>query len=824
MKKINKLHQLIFFLCIITYQPILYPFFDTLNSITQYANSLDENPTKDNNDWLNPDYSSFHKTQLPNIFSDALAKIGIKKRQFWNARDFKKLVETIVKKRELLGNVDDFYIKMTPTPETRYVIWGSLHGAFHSLLRDLQDLKEKGVINDELKIIQPNYYFVFNGNVIDRSAFILETLTLVLRLMEENPEKVFYLKGDHENKELWHNFGLKRELEIRAHGFSNEKIPLSALINQFFNTLPLALYLISSEKNEIQALRISHYGSNEILELNEENYAGYLEQPQELTVDTYKLNFKKPATSKVDFKAIVRGKDRAINYELTDGLKTTDAEKGATTWTVFSSPTATFRAVLDFFYDVFVIITTKPKMDDWTIALYNRDVRTSSATFSKKRELGLVSGQPIAANNNSSISSNTKENSAVTALKKELAQCKTDLNTQQKKSTAPQSEKKKAEVKTAAEKKAPAKQPVKNEKQIAANEIDDNDEIKIGCLTDLTKGVAVYGKQQIDAFNLRFNAENKAGGVHGKKIKLIVEDHEYEPTLALQLTEKMIAEYNIEIILGFIGTAPLNAVLPLVKEDKLLMLFPNATPDSPSPENLIYLRASFNDETNALLNYAVNELGRKKIAIFYQNDAYGISQRDAARKKLKALGIKDWAEGSYERNTVNVAEAAEKIEAFEPTAILGLGVNNASVALINSLNITKLANTAFLGNSFMGNEFINFMKEKGLSLVLSQILPDPITSTLPIAQEYVKIMQQNNLVDQISFFHFENFIAADFLIYILQHIEGAITKEKIIAYVEDIKDLDYKGLKLNFDHKHRVLLRSVWIKPADSDTWQEQKL
>jgi len=221
--------------------------FANLGEIQKYAKQKDEFPPIDNLDRLKPDYSSLYQKENGGFFKKNYNKIlrffRLKEKPIWSAKYFKSMLTDLTRKRELDSFTDDFIIKFTPKAGSRIIIWGDLHGAFHSFSRDLEKIKQLKIINEQLKIIKSDDYFVFNGNLIDQSPYSMETLTLALKLMEVNPGKVFYLRGTHESKEHWHNFGLKRELQIRAKNLSSEEIPLSSLINRFFNTLPLALFL-----------------------------------------------------------------------------------------------------------------------------------------------------------------------------------------------------------------------------------------------------------------------------------------------------------------------------------------------------------------------------------------------------------------------------------------------------------------------------------------------------------------------------------------------------------------------------------------------------
>ena len=79
------------------------------------------------------------------------------------------------------------------------------------------------------------------------SPYILETLTIILRLLQVNPQNVIYLRGEQEIAHNWLQYGLKSELRIRARHLSDARVPLQKDIDAFFNTLPIANFDSTSE-------------------------------------------------------------------------------------------------------------------------------------------------------------------------------------------------------------------------------------------------------------------------------------------------------------------------------------------------------------------------------------------------------------------------------------------------------------------------------------------------------------------------------------------------------------------------------------------------
>ena len=86
------------------------------------------------------------------------------------------------------------------------------------------------------------------------------------------------------------------------------------------------------------------------------------------------------------------------------------------------------------------------------------------------------------------------------------------------------------------------------------------DQILIGMHTDLSGPASMIGKQSVDGVNMRIDEFNQAGGVHGRTIKFIVEDHQYTVPRAVQAANKLLRKDKIGFMLGSLGTPMNNAV------------------------------------------------------------------------------------------------------------------------------------------------------------------------------------------------------------------------------------------------------------------------
>jgi branched-chain amino acid transport system substrate-binding protein len=146
---------------------------------------------------------------------------------------------------------------------------------------------------------------------------------------------------------------------------------------------------------------------------------------------------------------------------------------------------------------------------------------------------------------------------------------------------------------------------------------------------------------------------NRGGGIHGKKIVMKAYDDSYNPIPAIQNTIKLIEREHVLLLFGYVGTPTVTRVLPLLKSYRdasayLLFPFTGAQPHRQPPYGgyVFNLRASYQQETAGLVDHFV-AVGRKRLGVFYQADAYGRDGWDGVRKALtKYNGLKIVAEAT----------------------------------------------------------------------------------------------------------------------------------------------------------------------------------
>jgi branched-chain amino acid transport system substrate-binding protein len=152
----------------------------------------------------------------------------------------------------------------------------------------------------------------------------------------------------------------------------------------------------------------------------------------------------------------------------------------------------------------------------------------------------------------------------------------------------------------------------------------------------------------------------RGGGVHGRKLDLASYNDGYEPDMAIANTKRLISEDKVFALIGEVGTPTSKAVQPIATEQGIPLIGPftgAAFLRDPSLTNVINIRASYRQETEAWIEHLTTDLGLSRIAILYQDDSFGRAGLEGVTEALKKRGLSLVAEGNHMRGTTAVKRA-----------------------------------------------------------------------------------------------------------------------------------------------------------------------
>ena len=191
------------------------------------------------------------------------------------------------------------------------------------------------------------------------------------------------------------------------------------------------------------------------------------------------------------------------------------------------------------------------------------------------------------------------------------------------------------------------------------------DEILVGSILDMSGPLAAFGKATRQGMVLRIEEANEQGGVHGRKIKLVVEDDGYDPKKAVLAAQKLVNQDKIFIMAGHIGTAQNNAAMPIQFEKNVVNFFPvTAAREMYEPLNRLKysFAVTYYDQMRTWLPKMVKDKGAKKVCVIYQDDEFGLEVMRGAEAGLKTMNMEFTEKTSYKRGATDFSSQVAKMK------------------------------------------------------------------------------------------------------------------------------------------------------------------
>jgi branched-chain amino acid transport system substrate-binding protein len=190
-------------------------------------------------------------------------------------------------------------------------------------------------------------------------------------------------------------------------------------------------------------------------------------------------------------------------------------------------------------------------------------------------------------------------------------------------------------------------------------------EIVIGTAQDLSGPIANFSKAAVNGMRFRVDEVNAAGGINGRKLRLVVEDHGYDPKKAVLAAQKMVQQDKIFASMGSIGTATAMASMPIYLDNKVAHLFPLTGAREmfePAAPLKFSFAAPYFDQIRAGIKRLVKEKGLKKVCTVYQDDDFGLEVMRGAEAGLKDINMTYAEKTTYKRGATDFASQVAKMK------------------------------------------------------------------------------------------------------------------------------------------------------------------
>ena len=333
-----------------------------------------------------------------------------------------------------------------------------------------------------------------------------------------------------------------------------------------------------------------------------------------------------------------------------------------------------------------------------------------------------------------------------------------------------------------------------------------------------TGPAAQLGIQFHQGAQLYFAQVNAQGGVHHRSVELTKLDDGYEPDRCAENTRKLIAQDPLALF-GYIGTPTSVAALPLATAAKVPFCAPFSGAMAlrdPFNRYAFHIRASYNDETEVIVKQ-VTSLGLQKIAVFYQNDAYGKAGLDGVVLALKARNMTPVATATVERNSSNVAPAVKTLAAAHPDAIVQISAYKSCAAFIRAARAAGFGGT-FFNVSFVGTQALaDELGKDAAGVVVSQVVPSPYSGARPIAREFIEAVKKGGADYQANYSSMEGYLAAKVMVEGLRRGPAKTSREGLITGLESIGNESFGGFNVTLSPTDHVASKFVELSMLTAD-------
>jgi len=315
-----------------------------------------------------------------------------------------------------------------------------------------------------------------------------------------------------------------------------------------------------------------------------------------------------------------------------------------------------------------------------------------------------------------------------------------------------------------------------------------------------------------------------AGGIHGRKLKLLALDDGYEPERCAATMKDMIDQRPVFAFAGNVGTPTAEVALPLALAHKRVFFgaFTGAglLRRDPPDRYVFNYRASYAEETAAIVQYllTVRRVKPEEIAVFAQRDGYGDAGFSGVAKALRKASVdsNQIVRVGYERNSMDLDAAVSGLLEHKDQikAVVMVPTYRQAAAFIKRI-IDKGVNPIFTSVSFVNSDALaDALKELGPKyadgVIVTQVVPFFESGATGVL-EYRQRLARYFPAEQPGFVSLEGYIAARLLCVGLEKAGPDITSEKLVDALESVQNLDFGiGTKISFGPSEHQASHKVW--------------
>jgi len=351
--------------------------------------------------------------------------------------------------------------------------------------------------------------------------------------------------------------------------------------------------------------------------------------------------------------------------------------------------------------------------------------------------------------------------------------------------------------------------------------------VQSGPSSDLGHELVLGSQTYFDLVNSR------DGGIHGRRISILLKDDKYEPDPAVKNTNEFIERDEVFFLFDYVGTPTLTRTLPLLRyyqSDNIVNVAPLTGADPqrlpPYSQFVFNVRASYREETRALVRYFYAK-GYRNLGIVAQADAYGKSGELGVNDALAVYGLSALRTVTYRRNQPFEDDMSPQVKLLRDAgvdAVIAVGVYGPSAAFIRDSRMSgwniPIANLSFVDAVAMLAELRDASRKLGkdltLNLINGQVVPSPDDLSYPLVAEY----RAHTSAGDATFIGLEGWLNAVIVTEALRRAGPDPSRIGFIHAMESLHGWDPGiGTALEFSPTNHQGLHRVWLTRTANGRW-----
>jgi branched-chain amino acid transport system substrate-binding protein len=312
-------------------------------------------------------------------------------------------------------------------------------------------------------------------------------------------------------------------------------------------------------------------------------------------------------------------------------------------------------------------------------------------------------------------------------------------------------------------------------------------EIVIGSIQDLSGPIAGFGKQARNGMQLRVDELNEQGAIHGRKLKLLVEDSAYDPRKAVLAAQKLVNQDKIFAMVQHIGTAQNNAALPVQLEKNVINWFPLTSAREmfePFHRLKFAFAASYYDQMRVAVPRLVKEKGAKKPCAIYQDDDFGLDVLRGAEAGLKAAGMELAEKTSYKRGATDFSSQVARMKAAGCDLVVLGTIIRETIGTIAEARKTGF-NPTFIGSNAAYTDLIHKLGGKAMDgLYATMTVQNPYTDEANNQIRFWAAKYKTKFNEDPTVFSVYGYTAVDAFIQVAQKAGPNLTTDSFVKAAE----------------------------------------